>query len=238
MSPSLLEVENLSVSYAGVKAVHGISFSVGKAECVALVGPNGAGKTSVLRAIGGLTGTDRRTHIRLSGSSIDRLSAERRARLGIGHVLEGRHIFFGLTVHENLRLGFRRTVTCRRPSERIDHVFNVFPELREMQQQRGGQLSGGQQQFLALARALMGSPSVLLMDEPTVGLAPQMLDRLVTLTREIISQGTSVVLVEQALEVVKRLASNVHFLVHGDIETTTTGDDPDLVEIARTCYLR
>ena len=89
MSPSLLEVENLSVSYAGVKAVHGISFSVGKAECVALVGPNGAGKTSVLRAIGGLTGTDRRTHIRLSGSSIDRLSAERRARLGIGHVLEG-----------------------------------------------------------------------------------------------------------------------------------------------------
>ncbi len=234
--PVALRVTSLAVAYRGVHAVRDVSLEVADTTCVAILGANGAGKTSILRGISGLAQTSRKSEVWLAGARVDRLPPERRARRGLGHVLENRHIFPGLSVRENLELG-QIAAGGARSVGKLDTVFALFPELEIIQSRPAGWLSGGQQQFLAIGRAIMGNPTVLLLDEPTVGLAPQLIDRVITVVGRLIELGTSVLLVEQTIEVVRSVAGIVHVLSHGEIKATTTGNDPELTAIAHRVYL-
>ena len=232
---SSLRVRNLRVSYGGVHAVRGIDIDATAGACTSVIGANGAGKTSLLRGISGLVSA-RSDGIWIDDVRIDGRSPEERALLGLGHVLEGRHIFPGLTVRENLELGQMRL----RHSElqgRVDSVYELFPDLRSRSDVRAGGLSGGQQQFLAIARAMIGRPAVLLLDEPTLGLAPRLVDHVAEVILTLVSGGTTVLLVEQSLEVVQRAASVVHMQSHGQIVHTTTSSGDDLMAKAHEVYL-
>jgi ABC-type branched-subunit amino acid transport system ATPase component len=231
-----LRVENLGVSYGGVQAVDGLSLSVSSGTCVAIVGANGAGKTSLLRGLSGLARTTPSTSIWLAGEQIDRRSAANRARRGLGHVLEGRHLFLNLTVRDNLMLGL---AVSRKHSDKaaLDPVCDLLPDVRKRLNLRAGQLSGGQQQLVAIARALVGNPSVLLLDEPTVGLAPVLITQVSDVIRQVVGRGSAVLLVEQRLAVVRAVAETVHVLVHGRIRVSTSVSDPSLDQIVTSAYL-
>jgi branched-chain amino acid transport system ATP-binding protein len=229
-----LEVANIEVTYRGVVAVRDFSMSVPAKKCVAIIGANGAGKSSILRAISGLEPTRRGT-VTLGSRRIDRMRPDNRVRHGIGHVLEGRHVFADLTVRNNLELGTLAR-TSRSRSERIAAVLSLFPELEPLMGRRAGILSGGQQQFLAMGRALMGEPSVLLLDEPTVGLAPLLVKRIQEVVQKLKAAGTTIVLVEQLLPVVEQTADEVYVLSHGrTIERLTSFDQ--LTKIAHQAYM-
>jgi ABC-type branched-subunit amino acid transport system ATPase component len=236
MSGAVLAVQNLRVEYAGVVAVNEISFNVPERSCTAIIGANGAGKSSILRALGGLTPCAAGSRVTLAGRRVEGMSAEQRARAGLGHVVEGRHIFPRLTVRENLQLG-AVAAGKRRQDGTLERVFHVFPDLRQMLDRKGAALSGGQQQFLAIARAMMGEPTLLLLDEPTVGLAPRLVDQVGEVVRSLLDTGTTVLLVEQALSVVRAVGDDVHLLSHGQLIGTTTGSDPLLADRAAKAYL-
>lgn len=209
-----LRVANLSVRYGRFQAVRDVSFDVAAATCVGLLGPNGAGKSSVLRAVSG--GVARSGTIELDGRRIVGRT-DRVVRSGIGHVLEGRHIFAGLSVQENLQLA-RFGCTDGRFGERLTWLLEFFPVLREKLGQSGAELSGGQQQILAIARALLTGPRVLLLDEPSLGLAPIVIEQLATALPEMMREwDLTVVLAEQFLYFVTAVASEVHVLQHGQI---------------------
>jgi len=225
-----LDVENLTVRYGGVVAVREISFSVQPGECVVLLGANGAGKTSTLHGIGGLTpatGT-----IRLGGIPIDSVPADERARAGLGHVLEGRHVFPGLTVRENLRVA----AAAARGREAVD-VRDLLPEIDQFMDRKAGSLSGGQQQMLAIARALAGAPDVIMLDEPTNGLAPILVDRTTQIIERMRDLGFALLVVEQRLEVAQRLGGAVLILRHGEIVHRLRGTDPELPDLLHAAYL-
>lgn len=207
-APILLSVQDLTVEYGAVRALNAVSFNVARAEIVTLIGANGAGKTTTLRAISGLLRI-RSGRIAFSGTDITGNPAHAIVRRGVYHVPEGRGIFPNLTVQENLDLG----AWCRKPgdgdlSERFERVFELFPRLQERRQQNAGTLSGGEQQMLAIGRALMGRPSLLLLDEPSLGLAPQIIERIFGIINDINRAGITVLLVEQnavqALEIAHR----------------------------------
>src|SRR6202521_3915487 len=181
--PTVLEVEGIDVFYGRIQALRGVSLHVDEGEIVTLIGANGAGKTTTLRAISGLTPASAGA-IRLRGEDITRLQAEDIVPKGIGHAPEGRRIFARMTVRENLDLGgyIRRDGAARADIER---VYTLFPRLRERQNQLGGTLSGGEQQMLCIGRAMMSRPKVLLLDEPSLGLAPLMVDTSFQVIREI-----------------------------------------------------
>ncbi|MGA7324855.1 MAG: ABC transporter ATP-binding protein [Rhodomicrobium sp.] len=193
-SQALLTVKNLSVGYGQVRALSNVNLDVNKGEAVALVGANGAGKSTLFRAIVGLlkvaTGT-----IAFSGRSIDMLAPDRRVRLGLGYSPEGRRIFPGLSVRENLEVASLEGKHQR--DQLVERAFKLFPVLEQRQSTPGWQLSGGQQQMLAIGRALMGNPSLLLLDEPSLGLSPKLADEVFRQLRQISQQGTSVLLAEQ-----------------------------------------
>jgi branched-chain amino acid transport system ATP-binding protein len=193
--PTVLEVEGIDVFYGRIQALRGVSLHVDEGEIVTLIGANGAGKTTTLRAISGLTPASAGA-IRLRGEDITRLQAEDIVPKGIGHAPEGRRIFARMTVRENLDLGgyIRRDGAARADIER---VYTLFPRLRERQNQLGGTLSGGEQQMLCIGRAMMSRPKVLLLDEPSLGLAPLMVDTIFRVIREINSEGTTILLIEQ-----------------------------------------
>jgi ABC-type branched-subunit amino acid transport system ATPase component len=235
MVASSLRVRNLRVAYGGVHAVRGIDIDATAGACTSVIGANGAGKTSLLRGISGLVAA-RSDGIWLDDVRIDARSPEERARLGLGHVLEGRHIFPGLTVRENLELGQLR-LRHDELQRRIESMYELFPDLRARSDVRAGGLSGGQQQFLAIARAMIGRPAVLLLDEPTLGLAPRLVDHVADVILTLVSGGTTVLLVEQSLEVVQRAASVVHMQSHGQIVHTTTSTADDLMARAHEVYL-
>jgi branched-chain amino acid transport system ATP-binding protein len=192
---TILEVDRIDVFYGRIQALRGVSLHVDEGEVVTLIGANGAGKTTTLRAISGLTPASAGA-IRLRGENITHLQAEDIVPKGIGHAPEGRRIFSRMTVRENLELGayIRRDGQSRADMER---VFTLFPRLRERQGQLGGTLSGGEQQMLCIARALMSRPKVLLLDEPSLGLAPLMVDTIFQVIREINGEGTTILLIEQ-----------------------------------------
>jgi branched-chain amino acid transport system ATP-binding protein len=233
MSESL-DVANVDVTYRGVIAVHDFSMHVRAESCVAVIGANGAGKSSILRAISGLEPARRGT-VTLGDRRIERMRPDRRVRSGIGHVLEGRHIFADFTVRNNLELG-ELTRNPRAKSERMDRVLSLFPELKPLLDRRAGHLSGGQQQFLAMGRALMGNPSVLLLDEPTVGLAPLLVARIQEVIKQLKIAGTTIVLVEQLLPVVEQTADEVYVLSHGRTMDHLTRLD-ELTAVAHRAYL-
>ena len=190
----LLEVDNLDVAYGQVSALHGVTLLVNAGEAVALVGANGAGKSTLFKSIVGFL-RPRSGRLRLLGRDMTGVSPERRARLGLGYAPEGRRVFPGLTVRENLEVAVFASQAER--GQRLDEAFALFPQLAERQGQLGWQLSGGQQQMLAIGRALMGKPQLLLLDEPSLGLSPKLADEVLAAVKAIVTRGTAVLLAEQ-----------------------------------------
>jgi branched-chain amino acid transport system ATP-binding protein len=217
VAPPVLELRDLHVHLGGSHVLQGVSFDVAEGGVTALLGRNGVGKTTTLRAILGLV--PRRGSVRLGGSPIDHEATHRIVRRGLGYVPEDRDVFAGLTVEENLRLAVRNG------SARFELVHGLFPELRERARQRAGTLSGGQQQMVAIGRALLNPNRLLLIDEPTKGLAPALVAEVAGVL-ERIAETESVLLVEQNLGVVRRLAQAVVVLDQGRV--VHTGDAADL----------
>jgi branched-chain amino acid transport system ATP-binding protein len=192
----LLELKDVHSYYGNIHALKGISLNVNKGEIVTLIGSNGAGKSTTLRTISGIL-QPLHGEIRLEGERIDRVPAHKVAERGLLQSPEGRRIFPRLTVRENLEMGaFTRNDKAEIASD-LDRVFGLFPRLRERTAQKGGTLSGGEQQMLAIGRALMGRPRVLMLDEPSMGLAPVLVDQIFSIIKDINAQGTTVLLVEQ-----------------------------------------
>ena len=217
-----LVVKDLEVAYGGVPAVRGLSLSIAPGEIVGLIGPNGAGKSTTLHAIMGLVPA-RAGEIRLEDRALRGRSPEAIARSGVALVPEGRRLFGELTVDENLRLGLagRRSGA----GEDVADVLELFPVIEESRNRPAGMLSGGQQQQLAIARALVARPSVLLLDEPSLGLAPTIVDLVFSTLRTIAERGIGVLLVEQRAQRTVALAERTHVLANGELRLTLTPDD-------------
>jgi branched-chain amino acid transport system ATP-binding protein len=211
---SLLELKEVRVRYGGIEAVKGISFDVRQGEIVTLIGGNGAGKTTTLKTISGVKRASEGT-VAYRGERIDELRADEIVALGICQAPEGRHIFPRMSVRENLQMGaYNRKGSA---AEDFDRVYGLFPVLKERQGQAGGTLSGGEQQMLAIGRALMSHPTLLMLDEPSLGLAPILVERIFDLLREIHGQGTTILLVEQNAQMALQLADRGYVLESGEI---------------------
>ncbi|WP_051911525.1 ABC transporter ATP-binding protein [Methylomicrobium agile] len=227
-----LEVRNLEVRYNGIQALHGVSFKVNRGEIVTLIGANGAGKSSILRAISGLirfTGD-----IVFDGSDLGPIPAHSIVGLGIAHVPEGRGIFGNLTVQENLQLATWQRQGKGEVEADYDRVFSLFPRLKERRQQPAGTLSGGEQQMLAVARALMSRGRLLLLDEPSMGLAPRLVQEIFRIIEDINRTGTTILLVEQNANMALRIAHRAYVLETGRVVLAGTGlelsDNPRIKE--------
>ena len=232
----LLEIHDASVNYGKVSAIRGISMNVPSGGIVTIIGGNGAGKTTTLRAISGLERL-KSGEIRFDGERIDHLPADRIVARGIAHVPAGRRIFPGLTVEENLRTGaFLRRDKAAVEAD-LETAFTRFPRLRERRTQLARTLSGGEQQMLAIGRALMTKPRLLLMDEPSMGLAPIVVEEIARIIEEISAQGVPVVLVEQNAELALGLADYAYVLETGDLALEGPADELHDNEHVRTAYL-
>ncbi len=212
----LLKVENLHVSYGAIRALRGISFTIEKGEIVTLIGANGAGKSTTLRTISGLLKATEGS-ITFKDQNIGRLPAEKVVKLGISQVPEGRQIFPKLTVAENLDMGAYTRNDHKEIEENKERVFASFPRLKERLDQYGGTLSGGEQQMLAMGRGLMASPELLLLDEPSMGLAPILVEEIFSIIAKINAQGTSILLVEQNAAMALSIANRGYVLETGTI---------------------
>jgi branched-chain amino acid transport system ATP-binding protein len=212
----LLDVNELHVSYGAITALRGVSLTVGQGEVVALIGANGAGKTSTLRAISGML-KPRSGHIRLAGQEIQGLKSNLLVPKGMAHAPEGRGIFLNLTVMENLELGAYLRRDAPEIKQDLDYVFVLFPRLRERMKQQAGTLSGGEQQMLSISRALMSRPKLLLLDEPSLGLAPQVVETIFRILREVNARGVSILLVEQNAHLALNLAHFGYVLETGEV---------------------
>ena len=220
----LLEVTDLWIAYERINAVRGVSFTVGEGEIVTLIGANGAGKSTILRAISGLLPAARGS-ITFAGEDLLRLPAHLRAQRGIAHVPEGRGIFGNLTVLENLRLAaYARTDS--QISQDLEEVFQLFPRLAERRQQWGNTLSGGEQQMLAVGRALMSRGRLLLLDEPSMGLAPMLVREIFRVIQRLNQQGATILLVEQNAHLALETAHRAYILETGEI--TLSGPSSEL----------
>ena len=212
----MLEVENLHVSYGELPALQGVSLKIQPGEIVALVGPNGAGKTTLLKAISGLLPARAGT-IRWQQADISNASPQRIVERGVALVPEGRRLFASMTVRENLELGAFALRAQKEKFSQLEKIFALFPRLAERQRQRAGSLSGGEQQMLALGRALMGLPRLLLLDEPSLGLAPRVVESMMSILSELHRGGMSVLIVEQNVHAVLALAERAYILEGGRI---------------------
>jgi branched-chain amino acid transport system ATP-binding protein len=232
----LLEIDNLTLRYGRIEALHGISITVEEGEVVALIGANGAGKTTTMRAVSGLRPVASGT-IRFAGEDITNLRADLRVIRGICQSPEGRGIFPGMTVLENLDMGaYTRRDTAGIAAD-LDRVFGLFPRLAERRKQAGGTLSGGEQQMLAVGRALMSRPKLLLLDEPSMGLAPMVIQQIFEIITEINQQGTTILLVEQNAQQALSRAHRAYVLETGQIVQEGTGQDLLTDSRVRDAYL-
>jgi branched-chain amino acid transport system ATP-binding protein len=233
----MLGCSDLTVAYGDIVALHGVTLQVRAGETVALIGANGAGKTTLLQTISGLNKV-RGGHISFDGAPLDRLSCERRVRLGIAHAPEGRRIFPGLTVEENLVLA---TSPWRRPGGRygdeIGQVFELFPRLKERRRQLGWSLSGGEQQMLAIGRALMARPRLLLLDEPSLGLAPRLAEEVYERVGRIRKSGLTILVVEQNTVLALAVADRGYVLETGRVVLEGAAADLKRDARVREAYL-
>jgi branched-chain amino acid transport system ATP-binding protein len=213
----LLQVENLHVSYGAIKALHGVSLKVPKGSIVTLIGANGAGKSTTLRALSGLVKSAAGS-IKYDGQEISKVPAHKIVGRGLCHVPEGRMIFANLTVHENLKMGAYLQHDRKWIAEQTDYVFGLFPRLKDRENQSAGTLSGGEQQMLAIGRALLSKPKFLMLDEPSLGIAPLLVktifERIVEINRE---QGLTILLVEQNANLALDISSYAYVLETGKI---------------------
>jgi branched-chain amino acid transport system ATP-binding protein len=232
-----LEIKDLRVHYGKIEAIKGVSVVVNQGEIVTLIGANGAGKTTILKTISGLRPVSS-GDITFDGSSINKIPAHERVDLGISQVPEGRGIFPGMTVLENLEMGkFNRKDRKTEMHEDLDRVYTLFPRLKERTTQAGGTLSGGEQQMLAMGRALMARPKVLLLDEPSMGLAPQMIANIFRIITEINKQGVTILLVEQNAQQALQRADRAYILETGNVTKEAAAADLLNDPAVREAYL-
>jgi len=220
----LLELKKVYHYYGKAKALEEINLTVEANSLDAVIGPNGAGKSTLLRAISGLEEIDR-GKIMFNGERIDELEAHEIARRGIAHCPERRRLFYDMTVMENIELGAYTLKDKERYSKLLDFVFEIFPRLHERTKQRAGTLSGGEQQMLAIARSLMASPKFLLLDEPSLGLAPKVKNTIFEAIQQIRQEGTTTLLVEQDAVLAMEVADHIHVLEDGKIEMSGTKEE-------------
>jgi branched-chain amino acid transport system ATP-binding protein len=230
----MLDVADVEVRYGNIRALKGVNFRVGSGEIVALLGANGAGKTTTQKTVSGMLRPSKGT-ITYEGKRIDGIPAHQLIGLGICHVPEGRHVFPRMTVAENLDMGAFRFKTVDEAD--LDRVFELFPRLKERIGQQAGTLSGGEQQMLAIGRALMGKPRLLLLDEPSMGLAPLVVQQIFQIIREINSTGVTVLLVEQNAAQALALANRGYVLETGEIVLEGTGQALLADDRVRAAYL-
>jgi len=231
----MLEVADLVSAYGRMEALHGVSLCVGAGEIVALVGANGAGKTTLMRAISGVQPI-KSGRIILEGQCINSLPAHRRVGLGLAQVPEGRHVFKPLTVDDNLRLGAYRRQSVQAERE-LAHVYELFPALGERRGHLAGSLSGGQQQMLAMGRALMSRPRLLLLDEPSMGLAPRLVEQIFAVIARLAADGVTILVVEQNAYAALAAADRGYVLETGQIALTGTGQELIAEPRVREAYL-
>ena len=235
---SLLELRNVQSFYGNVQALRGISLRVDRGEIVTLLGANGAGKSTTLRTISGLVQATA-GEVLLEGTAITRAGPEAIARRGIAHVPEGRRVFPGLTVHENIMIGTsnRGRLPRRQMEAEVDEMYEIFPDLKRLSKALGWSLSGGQQQMLALARGLMAKPKVLLLDEPSLGLAPIIVQQLFAVIRDIRKRGMTVLLVEQNAHMALSVADRGYVLENGSLIVEGTPNQLLNNDEVRAAYL-
>jgi branched-chain amino acid transport system ATP-binding protein len=229
----LLKLEDAVLNYGKIEALHGISLEVGEGEVVALIGANGAGKTSTMRALSGVRGLASGT-ITFNGEDVTKLRADQRMRKGLCLTPEGRGVFPGMTVTENLDMGAYTRRDKTGIAEDFERVFGLFPRLLERKKQIAGTMSGGEQQMLAIGRSLMSRPKLLLLDEPSMGLAPMLIQQIFSIIGEIAEQGTTILVVEQNAKQALSRADRAYVLETGQIVKTGSGtallDDPSVRE--------
>lgn len=232
----MLKVTNLSVNYGMIQAVKNISFEVNEGEIVTLIGANGAGKSTILRTISGLvrSGSGEMTY---RGKDITKVAPQKIVEQGLIQVPEGRHVFKGLTVQENLDLGSFTRKDKENINADLDHVFERFPILAERKKQDAATLSGGEQQMLAMGRALMSKPKLLLLDEPSMGLAPIFIKEIFRIIEDIKKQGTTILLIEQNANVALQVADRGYVLETGKIVLTDTGKNLLKSDAVQKAYL-
>ena len=232
-----LEIKDLRVHYGKIEAIKGVSVVVNQGEIVTLIGANGAGKTTILKTISGLRPVSSGS-ITLDGEDINKIPAHKRVDLGISQVPEGRGIFPGMSVLENLEMGkFNRKARKSEMQEDLDRIYFLFPRLKERTAQAGGTLSGGEQQMLAIGRALMARPKVLLLDEPSMGLAPQMIANIFRIITEINKQGVTILLVEQNAQQALQRAHRAYILETGNVTKEAKAADLLNDPAVREAYL-
>lgn len=232
----VLEVSELRAGYGRIPVLHGVSLEVEEGKVAVLLGANGAGKTTTLRAISGLIGY--RGQVKLDGRDLRGLGADRVARLGLAHGVEGRGTFVDLTVEENLRIGAYRRNDKPGIAEDMERIYALFPRLRERRRQQAGSLSGGEQQMLAVGRALMLKPRVMLLDEPSLGLAPVIIDSLYDALRSINSDlGTAMLIVEQNANLALEIAHHAYVLETGSLVLSGPAREVAANDAVRAAYL-
>ena len=221
---SLLELKDINVYYGAIHALKGISLNVEEGQVVSLIGANGAGKTTTLRTISGLL-RSKTGSISFMGKELRHESAESIVRLGISHCPEGRRVFADMSVKENLEMGAFTRKDKKEISQTMDMIYDHFPRLKERMNQMAGTLSGGEQQMLAMGRALMSTPKMLLLDEPSMGLAPILVKEIFSIIQEINQQGTTVLLVEQNAKMALSIAHRAYVLETGKVVLSGTGEE-------------
>jgi branched-chain amino acid transport system ATP-binding protein len=232
-----LEIKDLRVHYGKIEAIKGVSVVVNQGEIVTLIGANGAGKTTILKTISGLRPVSSGS-VTFDGQDLSKVQAHERVDLGISQVPEGRGIFPGMTVLENLEMGkFNRKDRKSEMQEDLDRIYFLFPRLKERTAQAGGTLSGGEQQMLAIGRALMARPKVLLLDEPSMGLAPQMIANIFRIITEINKQGVTILLVEQNAQQALQRADRAYILETGNVTKEAKAADLLNDPAVREAYL-
>lgn len=232
---SILQVENLHVFYGSIHALKGISFSINKGEIVSLIGANGAGKSTTLRALSGVV--EAKGNILFQGKSLKDIKVFERVGLGLAQSPEGRGVFPNLSVFENLEMGAYSRTDKKEIAKDIEYCYELFPRLKERKSQLAGTMSGGEQQMLAIARALMSRPQLLLLDEPSLGLAPMIVSQIFQIIQKVNAEGTTVLLVEQNAKMALKISNRAYVIETGLV--TLQGSGKDLLNDPKVqeCYL-